>query len=261
MRFRDFIREISPPWLRRTWGERYLYVPGILVDATIDWITEGMRARFPERADSTALSAIGRDRKIVRGFAEPEAAYRARLLTWLEAWGIAGNPIAILEQLAGYLSPYAVRIRVVWARGTWFTRHPDGTIETHFKRGNWDWDGRPDLRTQFWVVIYPLDSGVFVEHPEWNDPDLWGGSWGSSVNGVWGSSATVEQVAAIRGLVSEWKPAGTFCNHIIVAFDEALFDPLGPVDQLDGLLGLPAKIVGGSYVPSRPRGAVYWRGS
>lgn len=261
MRFRDFIREISPPWLKRYWGERYLYAPGLMVDAVAQWMLEGVRARFPQRGTPTALAPIGRDRRIVRGFAESETAYQARLLTWLESWRIAGNPVALLDNIAGYLAPYAVRIRTVSNRGTWFTREPDGLIEVHAKQANWDWDDEPDLWSRFWVIIYPLASGVFVEHPSWGDPALWGGTWGPEPSATWGCSATVEQVAAIRGLVQTWKPAGTLCKHIIVSFDDALFEPEGANVEVDGFLGLPAKVSGGAYVPSRPRGAVYWKGS
>lgn len=263
MRLRDFIREISPPWLRRFWGERFLYAPGLMADAVAEWARQGMRARFPQVGTPTALGAIGRDRKIIRGFAETDAAYAARLLLWLDSWRVAGNPIALLEQLAGYLAPYAVRLRTVSNKGTWFTRHPDGSIEIHAKQGNWDWDGRPDWWSRFWVIIYPLATGVFVEHPPWNDPALWGGTWGSSTNTTWGCSATVEQVAAIRQIVREWKPAGTRCKNIIVAFDDASFEPTDPpgAPLPDGLWGRNAKVSGGAYVPSRLRSARYWRGT
>jgi hypothetical protein len=264
IRFRDFIREISPPWLRREWGEKYLYAPGVLVDGVTEWMLQGVRARFPQKGTPTALGAIGRDRRIVRGFAETDAAYQVRLLKWLDSWRIAGNPVAMLEQLAGYLSPFEVRIRTVSHKGTWFTREPDGTIEIHRKQGNWDWDGEPPQKwSRFWVIIYPLASGVFTEGPSYNTAQLYGGGYGLAPTATRGTTATIEQVVAIRQLVREWKPAGTRCIKIIIAFDAASFDPTDPpgAPLPDGLWGNDAKVVAGTYVPSRLSTARYWAGT
>ncbi|NUP11211.1 MAG: hypothetical protein HOW73_34630 [Polyangiaceae bacterium] len=257
--FRHLIVEAAPPRLRRPWGEKFLYSFGLALDGIMDWAIEGMRARYPDKGPPDALPLIGRDRKILRGFAEPADAYRARLKRWLDDHRFRGNAFALLQQIRAYLTGYPVRIRCVNDRGSWQTINPDGSYEVHRKQGNWDWDGRFPLlaRTRFWVIIYPLATGVWTNEGTWGD----GARWGDA--GTWGTSATVEQVNSIRQLVAEWKPMGTRCPYIIVAFDENSFDPTDPAgDPLpDGDWGNYMHLVGGVAQPSRLKTARYWKGT
>lgn len=264
--FRHLIARIAPPRLTRKWGERFLYSFGLVLDVVVDWGLQGMRARFPDKGPEDALPYLGRDRKIVRGFQEPAALYRPRLRRWRIDHRKRGNPIALLEQLAGYMSGFPVRIATVTHRGTWFVRQPDGTVDIYSKAGNWDWDAALDVEgwSRFWVVIYPLATGIWTQSPPWGDVDLFGGAWGApGFTGTWGSSATAEQVESIRSIIREWKAGGTRCVSIIVAFDETKFDPTDPAGAPlpSGDWGRPAKIVGGTYVPTREPSAIYWDGT
>lgn len=263
MRFRDFIREISPAWAQREWGEKYLYVPGVILDGITQWMMEGIRARFPGKGPPDALAHHGRDRQIRRGFDESRASYEVRLLRWLDDHRIRGNPIAMLEQLAGYLTPHAVKMRLVSQKGTWVTRETDGTITIDRKLANWDWDGvatSPANRTRFWLIVYPPTTLWTVGASFWGGAGLWGGEWGlAGSRQTWGSTATVEQIKTLREIVRDWKPAGTTCVEIILAFDPASFDPATP--EPDGLWGAHAKLSGGVWVKSRLDTARYCHGT
>ena len=225
MSLRDKVIQIAPPWLRRKWGARVLYSFGLLFDGVTDWQLQGLRARFPSLADESALAPLGRDRRIVRGYRETAAAYRDRLLRWLDDWRIAGNPVAILQQVQGYYGPAKPRVRTVSNRGTWFTLEPDGTVEIHRKRANFDWDGNVDLWARFWLIVYPnsVSPPLFGDEGEWDD-ELDTPEWGDD-EACWGLDVPSEVVDATRDIVKTWKPANTRCEDIIFAFDSDTFDP------------------------------------
>ena len=255
---RDLIREASPPWLRRTWGERLLYAPGLILDGVMHWALEGIKARFPSKTPEEALRLIGADRRIVRGFDESPDLFRIRLRRWLDDWRIAGNPYALMEQIRAYLTGYAVRVRCVNTKGTWFTIEADGSYTIDRKKGNWDWDGGAASWSRFWVIIYPLSTGLWPQEGTWGS----GGTWGD--NGLTiGTAATSNQVATIRQLVRDWKPAGTRCQWIIVASDANSFSPAagaGP-PMPDGQWGYGSKNSAGTQVESRLATARYWEGT
>lgn len=263
MRWRDFIVQIAPGWLQRSWGGAFLYVPGLMADALTQWTMEGIRARFPGRAPDDALPVIGRDRLIRRGFDEPRATYERRLLAWLDSHRIRGNPCRMLDEVAAYLAPHAVRMRTVSQKGTWVTRETDGSFVFQRKLGNWDWDGEPtgeDNWARWWCILYPPASLWTQGDSYWGDPELWGGEWGlAGSKQTWGSTATTDQSRTIREILREWKPAGTTCVNIIIAFDHASFDPASP--EPDGLWGGHAKLVGGEWVKARLDTALYWHGT
>lgn len=259
--FRDSILKIAPPWLKRTWGERWLYTFGLLADGVFDWTYDGVRARFPSFVPVDGLPALGRDRQITRGFAEPADAYRLRLRRFLDAHQVQGNPFELCRQIRGYLSPYDVRVRVVDMHGTWTTVDVGGAESILAARGNWDWDGLTgvDHLYRFWVIIYPGSSGL------WSTEGTWGpGStqWGDG--GTWGTTATPEQVHGVREIVRAWRPEGTSCPWIIIAFDDASFDPtssIGDPGFPDGTWGeWSAYDAFGVRRPTRNRTARYWQG-
>lgn len=259
MGFRDLMREVSPGFLRQKWGERFMYAPGLVLDGIMEWALLGVKARFPDKAPDDALAALGRDRRIRRGFAEPAAIYRLRLKRWLQTHKTRGNAFTLMEEIRSYLHGYAVRIRCVNDRGSWQTIHPDGTYEVNRLTGNWDWDGRfpATARTRFWVIIYPLSTGLWAPDGEWGD----GGRWGDGR--TWGTTATRQQVDTIRQIVEDGRPQGARCVNIIIAFDAASFDPeASPGAPLpDGLWGSYGKEVAGVWVRSRLATARYWRGT
>jgi len=263
-----FLREkLAPSWLTDGEGGLVGYSLDVLGDAFIERVRLGLMARLPQNnpqgtktAPPDALLRMGRDRRVVRGLTDTDQVYAARLVSWLDGRGRTGNPWALLKRLSEYLGP-GPAFRTVDVRGNWFSRDADGAESCLMKQANWDWDGDPDGASRwsrFWVIIYP--NGLFTEGPGWGDGDA--PNWGDP-DTTWGSTATPEQVTTIRGLVKEWKPEGTRCINIILAFDPDSFDPTAAVDDT----GMPAGLwehwsrnVGGVQVPARLETARYWDG-
>lgn len=257
-RFRRAFRKLVPSWLSKDDGERVLYSLGVLKDWFDTRLKQGLQARFPSHAMPSALPYLGRDRRIVRGINEPAAAYAARLVSWLDAHAVRGNPYALMDQLAAYCQA-EVRIRTVDSRGNWYTRERDGTRSALLDTADWNWDAAdPSRWSRFWVIIYPTADGR-----PWERDGTWGdGSYWSSdpAEGTWGSTALLTEVQSVRELVREWKPAGTTCVKVIVAFDDGLFTP-GGIVETDGTWGQSWKMDGASMVPARSRDAIYWAGT
>lgn len=265
--FRASRKFLGPAWLTQN-GESELlgYALDAFKDGLIERTRKGHLARFPQNdptgqttAPDDALAEIGRDRRIVRGINEPSTTYAVRLIRWLDDWKTSGNPFALMHQLRGYLGSLPL-LRTVDARGNWYTLAPDGTKTALINQANWDWDGDPSALvkwSRFWVVIYP--NGLWTQGPNWGDVGFVYGTPGQT----WGSTATLDEVVSVRSIVSDWKPAGTRCVNIIIAFDNASFDPTTPRDGAglpNGAWGGWAKYVGGIAVPARLSTARYWDG-
>jgi len=224
--FRNVAQTVSTPRLLTYKAVRMVYsFIGVPMDTLAEAFNQATLARFPMTAPEDALFLIGRDRGIVRGPNETSISYRARLLLWIEAWKGAGVGRAMLDQLAGYLTPATARIRIWTQVGVIYTREADGafTVE-HATGAPWNWDGHPELWARFWVIIYAI-GGV----PWSREPTI--GTAGHTIGeriptgGSIGSSATTSEVQGIRSLVNTWKPAASKCVNIMVSFDAAAFAP------------------------------------
>lgn len=251
---RHWARRLAPGFLSDENGQKTIFSVLLVADGVLDWAIQGIYARFPAVATATALNAIGRDRRITRGFDESDTSYRRRLIRWLESWRLAGHAYAILNAVAGYLSPHAVPLRIVTNSGVWYTRAADGTL-SHYRASpnNWDWDGDSDSWSRFWLIMYPPVT-------LWDAEDTWGdGTWGDG--GTWGSTATEDQVKTVQMLVQRWKPAHARCEWIIEALDDASFDPTDPpgAPLPDGTWGPWAD--GDPVAPTRLATARYWDGA
>jgi hypothetical protein len=230
------------------------YSLGLVADAFAERARQGLLARFPETAPPDALPLHGRDRRVTRGRNESVDSYVRRLLRWLDDRRTWGNAYSLMDQLAVYLGPLP-KIRVVDARGNWYTREPDGTKSYLLNQGNWNWEpAMPTRWSRFWVIIYP--NGLWAEGGGWGDSDA--PAWGDNAV-TWGSTATADEVQSVRRITKEWKRAGTRCVNVIVAFDPASFDPASP--EPDGTWGVGHKIDGGVAVASRLSTARYWDGT
>lgn len=251
--FRGVFRKLIPWWLNTGEGELVGFSVATLLDAVSARVRLGTYAKFPTYAPSDALAHLGRDRRITRGLTESDTDYGARLLRYLDDWKVAGNPFALMSQLRAFLGA-DLKMRTVDNRGNWFTIDAGGARSVYLNQGNWDWDGDTAKWSRFWVIIY---SNGYWDTLAWGDPALVWGAPGLT----WGTTASPEEVSGVRNIVAEWKPAGTRCPYIIIAFDNASFDPLtGPILP-DGLWGKASKNVAGEQVPSRLITARYWRGT
>lgn len=268
--FRLIRRLIAPRWLTDGDGGLVGYSLDMVKDAFVERLRQGLMARLPQNdptgtttAPDDALTAMGRDRRVIRGIGETAPSFANRLKKWLDDRPTQGNPFTLMKKLSEYTGP-GPSFRTVDAQGNWYSRDVDGTETYVFKQANWNWDDRPtnddgDLRwSRFWVIIYP--NGLWEDSPEWADPSapVWG-----ECPGTYGTTATLEEVTTIRSLVAEWKPAGTRCVNVIIALDPASFDPASAVNDP----GMPAGLwehwsrnVGGVQVPARLDTARYWDG-
>jgi len=255
--FRQTAWNLSPGRLRTYTAARLVYsFTGLPFDMIAQAAKESTAARFPEVCADDALPYHGRDRGIRRGMLEPAESYRARLLLWIESWRGAGVGRAMLDQLAGFLIPQETRIRIWTQVGVIYTREADGTFSIERASG-WDWDGLTSLWARFWVIIDSIDGVPWERDGTWNDGEL----WGDDPSATWGSTATLEQVQAIRAIVEDWKPAASVCKNIIVSFDLDAFDAGDPGSfPTDGTWGHWSKNDGGAQVPARDERAIYWDG-
>jgi hypothetical protein len=260
MDFRTRNKQFGPRWLVDDDGESTLvqYSLDLVIDASLERLYLGMLARYPDTAAllgiEGALEAIGRDRRTLRGLGpETATSYATRLKRWLVDAKKRGSPFMLMQKLQEYIAAGS-SFRTVDARGNWFSRSATGVETYTLNTGNWNWDSTvPSSQwARFWVIIYP---GTRWSHaPTWGSGEVWG-----DTEKTWGTTATPSEVAGVRGIVADWKPAGTRCANIIIAFDPASFSPTAP--EPDGQWGKPHKMVGGAWVPSRLTTANYWEGT
>lgn len=248
MRFRELFLGLVPSWLRDGDGARLLYSIGLLFDGFAERMRLSQEASDPSTAPSDALPYIGRDRRIVRGRNESNAAYAARLVRYLDDHRTQGNPYALMDQLYAYLQTECVTLRTVDRRGNWYERALDGTRTCTITGTEWEWDDL-DLShwARFWVIIFS-DEGPW--DIEW-DPT---GSGGAVT-----TTASHEEVTTVREIIRAWKPAGTRCEWIIVCFASPELT-LGPAtgDHPAGDWG--AWCSGTPLRPVRESTARYWVG-
>ncbi len=256
--FRNKRKKLAPRWLTDGDGGKVGYSLDFIKDGFIERLRLGVLARLPENgpngetAPPDALEAMGRDRGLIQGISETDAAYADRLKNWLTTWKTAGNPYALMQQLAHYTGS-GPAFRTVDVRGNWYSRAANGTETALLQEENWNWDGIDYTRwSRFWVVIYP--NGLWTSVDDWDDTDL---DW-AEADHTWGTTATPEHVANIKSIVLDWKPAGTRCVDIIIALDANSFDPTAP--EPDGTYGRWSKTVDGVRVASRLSTARYWGG-
>jgi hypothetical protein len=253
---RDRVVQAAPRWLRGWWGSRLLRTIGTQFDSLIDWAAMAVRVRYASWAAGNApdaLAVIGRERGIRRGFVEVGADYAVRLQGWIDARKNKGGRYTTMDQLAGYLSGFAVKMRVVNCNGAWCTRNADGSREYHrASPSNWNWDGHPEKSSRYWVILYP-PADLMTDEGDWGDAGTWGDG------GTIGTTASPELVASIRAIVAEWNPPHAICAGIIIALDPTSFDPTGSgAGYPDGTWGEGTHVVAGNRESSRLETARYW---
>ncbi len=231
-RFRTIWKFLVPHWLQRGEGELVQWVEGLTIDAFLEACHQTAYLMLPSLAPSDALAKIGSDRAIPRGFSEPEASYRRRLVRWRWPRGhrVRGNAPGLLEQIAVTFAELGV-FQTIDARGTRYTHGTDAP-----ERGvAWDWDGEALTPNwgRFWVVIQPEGAALW---PSFDD-----GAWGDTVDGdegvcLAGSGIHAGQLAAIERLVQvgrlSWTPAGRRPIYLVVWFEGDTYpEPTGDWDE------------------------------
>lgn len=194
--FRDRVKRIVPPWLRRFWGSRVLYSLVIFFDLLVDAATTAVHLRFPGYHSDETLAYSGRGRKIPRGPNEDAATYAARLVNWLDSHGTRGGPYSMLDMLHQYWGG-AFPMFIVYPSGRRYSLAIDGTIT----RDAVDWPiTETDKTGRWWLFMHWPDDSV-LDDGTWDDPGAW------SDGGVWDSALTVEEIEEIRAVPEAWNTA------------------------------------------------------
>src|SRR5688500_14116376 len=111
--FRDLVRQFSPWWLQTGTALKLLYVIGLHCDVLAQMAVEGVRRRFAGADSYDSLALIGRERRIVRGRAEPAPTYASRVQRCLDAHRLRGGPYPMLRLIYAH---YAADRLLVWLR-------------------------------------------------------------------------------------------------------------------------------------------------
>jgi hypothetical protein len=92
--FRDFVWNISPPWLRAYYGERFVgFTIGLMSDLISEGCAQALKASWllTDTSPPDALPELGTERSMPRYFADTDDTYRDRLHGAWDAWLFAGN--------------------------------------------------------------------------------------------------------------------------------------------------------------------------
>jgi len=259
MSFRDSINLVIPVWLRRGVARKVLYTFAAHLDEMADELVLGIKSRAPGLGTLDSLAFIGRDRQIDRGPRETAQAYATRLSQAFDTWRNAGCTRTILGQLVTYFVPDVPLARHVSGRSLWHTLAAGVVTRLRASPANWDWDGVFDW-WRAWVILYCEGGTPFDRCPPCGTPGFVCGEY----SGTCGSTATQNDIKAIRRLLGKWKREGAYIDRIIIAFDATLFDPTAPPGDPslpDGTWGDPGYAeIGGVEVSTRSPGAIYWKG-
>jgi hypothetical protein len=263
--FRDGIREISPPWLRRGNAEKILYVVGYHLDAMIDQTIAGVKLRFPGLYSNQSLPFISRDRRMIRGLYEGDAGFSDRLLGWWDAHRRRGNPYTLLKQIHAYFAPNNFPVQLLYASGRRYSMDTSGNIT--WDDIEWTPPGDPERWARWWLFY---QNPEFIADVNWDDPDV---KWDSGY--VWDCGLPPAQVNSLRLIPDAWNAAHPFGKIVLldegedwntytpgewprqIGLTSAMTDPIVPSPANDiativppeaGLAGERARMAGGEVV-------------
>jgi hypothetical protein len=189
--------DLPPPWLQGRAGKIFHRVLGQAKDQLLAAAKVAVKARLVALCPLDALGWIGAERLLERYPVETDAQYRARLLAAWDAWAFAGTLRGVTSLLAaaGFtnVAIYDVHAAPAWWAAAW---PPTSTVS------NW---------SRFWVEIGEPFSTFGWQRLRWGDAGL---KWGTGK--TWGSTATVDHVRMVRGIIRKMKPAHTVCETIFV---------------------------------------------
>jgi hypothetical protein len=238
VRIRDRVRGYVPWWLSdrhyssgKTVGFRFMWAVISALDVYMQVALEALQSAWPGKGTPTALPLIGRSRGILRGEADTDAQYAAKLRMWLDKWANAGTQRQLAIEIHEYLANRP-QVRIVNRAGHWVTVAADGTVTTATASWNWDSVSNPERSgfwSEMWIIIYPTQ---WAFSGNWGD----GRQWGARDSGI-GHRVSRQEVDAVKGLIGQWKSAHSKVRAVIWTSDATLFDPTNPATRPDGTWG------------------------
>lgn len=260
----DAMLGLAPPWLADESpaspanpsggvGGRYVWLLGLMSDALVDKMQQGIYARLPLGGTSApsggnggpyddALGLLSADRLIVRGLSESASAFGARLQRAFTTWQHAGEAITVMQEVLAYLQT-TCRCAIVSnanaaevAHVTEFAAGQDTTLPpARWTEFIWNWDtgygpgGVPGgvngydphpltIATAWWrtwLVLWPSTVS-----PAWTTDagniGAAGRTFGDSKTSI-GLSASSSVVSSMRSIVATWKSASAWYRWIVVS--------------------------------------------
>lgn len=270
MGLRDYVKQISPPWLigpgsgavlpaAAGVAERFMYSLAFGLDALAQKVEDAIKMRFPGVGDPSALATIGDDRRITRGIGESDADYSERLRYWLVTWRWAGTARGVLSNVYAYVG-VKPRTQVVLdgaGQSVWnYINQGADAFATpstsHRVPKNWTWDAEVFVKRR-WLII---DAANWLTTTFWITSNAsWGNggiTWGDPFS--MGFDALPAVLATLKTIVRQWQSADTRYQWIVVTYDGNLF----PYNGAAGAATLPNSTWGhwskidATTTPARP---------
>jgi len=152
--FRELVYNISPPWLRRHYGERFV---GMTIGLMTDLISEGMAQALKapwllsDTSPPDALPSIGTERSMPRYYSDTDATYRDRLHKAWDAWQFAGNEEGTggLGMVGQYVAMGLPNVSIV----------PAQNLDHRIERRSWSFELEPTVSTSGANLTFDDDPG------------------------------------------------------------------------------------------------------
>ena len=223
---RTELSKLLPRWLSSGAIERVMYTVGLHADALAQASQWGVLVGFPGAyPEGGALWRHGAERALPQWPGEPDVAYAARLVHWLDTHATSGTMPTLMSQIQGIWTDWTggvvsgrAKIEAVEDDGTHWVLLPDGTWDTLAGSSTpWQWDqqspggSEQEAISRYWVVIHPTASQL-AEIP------TSGASRGTSARAA-------PTFAAIR----QFGAPHSACSQVIIVRDEDGWGEVVPV--------------------------------
>jgi hypothetical protein len=203
----------------------------LIFDIAIETALEALFARFPGLGTNTALPYLGASRGMIRGMADTDATFAARLVKWIDRWRVAGSQAAIGQAIQDYCTgnPKVVVVNRAGVMTTIAANGGGSSVQTV----TWNWDSlsnpeRAGYWSEQWVIVYS---------PPWAISNAINTSSAGTVGLGLGTQSPRADVDAIRGLLDAWKSAHSYVRAVIWCYDSTLFNPANSTTMPDGTWG------------------------
>lgn len=217
--YQELARRLAPTVLRGPFGQKLMSgTIGRFLDGLSESARQAVRASWILNGSGPAdggLEHLGAETGLKRYPSESDSAYQSRLDAVWDYRAFSGTGPTLIDQIQNM---FGITAEIIF-------------------NSDWNWDGDADNWSRFWVVLH----GTPWSRWTYGTSQVWGGGQ------VWGSTATEDDVRAIRELVHRWKSGHFKCEFIIPVFDEVTWAAEPP----DGTWDEPT---------NRSTSATYWEG-